>query len=206
MNKAINPMKRIIILSTLFLITGLCKADYTTTKLPELLKSADLIIECRVTKVLTETVDVEISEVLKGDISLKQITVERFKNWTCASRWASYKIGQTELMFLVKSSKSGKWYIIGSGNEGEMPVIDGLLYYKYPYLSIGNSPKEYQLGFSTIHGFRFKLNDVKIAIKEYLNNVATIDRLISDNLAKKYKTDNPFLVMIIKEQNVLKNR
>ena len=198
-------MNKFFILTALIFSFGICKADFDSKTLPELIENSQLIIECKIQDISFDEIRVKIIEVLKGDSSLNVISVSKFKDWTCASRWSAYEIGQTEIIFLKRSLKNNRWFTVGAGNEGEMPIENGFLFYKTVYMKIDNSPEKLKLKAGAIYGYKFNLIASKKAITEYLKNLKEIYILISDNRIDNYKTDNLFLKRIIGELNEIKN-
>ena len=108
-------------------------------------------------------------------------------------------------MFLKKSSKTDKWFSLGAGNEGEMPIEEGMLYYKNLYMRIDNSPQKLTLNDGAIYGYKFGLIESKNAIKEYLKNAKLINELVTSNKADEYETESLFLIRIIGELKEMKN-
>lgn len=176
----------------------LCKADYESLPLTALIIKSELIAECKITAVQETTFDVLITEIIKGNISERKVTISKFVNWTCASRWSTYKVGQVELLFLSKGL-TNSWHTLGAGNEGEMPLQKDTLYYKEIYYRLDSSSKTYPLDDGIVTGYMYLLSDVKAGIKQYLKDELLIDKLIKQKAIRKYKTQNRFLERIIAE-------
>src|SRR5262249_27393629 len=91
-------------------------------KLHELYLRADLCIAGEITRVLDDTIEVQVFEHGFGAPHDPSITVRRFRNWTCASRWSPNEVGQRCLYFLAAPEDGGPWRILSGGGEGEMPL------------------------------------------------------------------------------------
>ncbi|MHC4696399.1 MAG: hypothetical protein ACYTFA_06630 [Planctomycetota bacterium] len=102
----------------------------------ELAGGADLIAVGTITSVSwfsSGVIEVDVSEVLFGDPSLKTIRVQKFRNWTCVTRWTPYAADQKLLLFLTAGDgqwvPKGTWEIMGKGNDtGEIPIIGDHIY------------------------------------------------------------------------------
>jgi len=176
----------------------LCKADYDPLPLTALVTKSELIAECKIISVQETTFDILVIEVIKGKEKETEITVSKFINWTCASRWSTYKVGQTAVLFLYKGALN-TWHTLGAGNEGEMPIQRDTLYYKEIYYRLDSVAKTYILDDGIVTGYKYRLSDVKAAIKQYLKDELLIDKLIKLKTIRKYKTQNKFLERIIAE-------
>jgi len=198
-------MKTFILLILFSLTFSICQADYESTTLPELIEKSDLIVEGKIVKIDKETVELLIIEVIKGDTALKNITVQKFNDWTCASRWTTYQIGQTELVFLLKDQNMNLWHSMGAGNEGEMPIENETLFYKSLYMKIDESPEFLKVNDGEIYGYKFHLQDAKSAIKELRMNIDHINKMIEQNKLAEFKTENQFMRRILDELNEIKN-
>jgi hypothetical protein len=121
-----------------FLISGmLCLAPsaadarYRRLSLPELSLRADLVVAGRITEVRPTTYVFEIETIVAGTSEARSLEIVQFRNWKCARRWTTYAVGQRLLVFLAKkesSPENPRWKVLGSGCEGEMPIIDELVY------------------------------------------------------------------------------
>lgn len=114
---------------------GTCAVKYRHYPLFELVCTADLVVSGRILAVNAPgpsraaqdqpppTFLLEVESVVAGATSAKEIEVRCFEDWTCAARWAPYAIGQREILFLREPPvNSTVCTIIGSGDEGEMPL------------------------------------------------------------------------------------
>lgn len=94
------------------------------------LVGAELIVIGTIAEVQEETITVDVSEHVVGACD-KRIQVARFKDWTCAGRWTKYRAGQKILFFLDKrsgQSDEDAWRILGTADEGEVPIVDDMAY------------------------------------------------------------------------------
>ncbi len=113
---------KIRFVTILFLFfSSICQAKYSPLMLSQLIDDAKLIGNVEIIKIDEKQIIVKFSEFFKGSSKNKILKINKFENWTCATRWAAYKVGQKELIF-VKYSENKELVILGSGNEGEMPI------------------------------------------------------------------------------------
>ena len=144
--------------------------DYDTTELDQLIENAHLIVHGEIIAVDSEFVDVKIHEIVKATFAEQRIRITKFENWTCAWRWSEYTLGQTVLFFLNKSELTGQWHPMGAGNEGEMPIEGGRVFYK----SFGSKPfcenEKHELRDGDIYGCDFDL-------QQAIEGIPTLSRL-----------------------------
>jgi len=113
---------RILIL--LFCITSFSlKADYSPLRLWEMALKADKIVYGEITELRENDYTLKIESSITGDSGT--IIIQRFQDWTCAVRWAPYKVGQKVVVFL--QLYEGKYNIMSGGGEGEMEVSNGMV-------------------------------------------------------------------------------
>jgi len=176
-----------------------CKARYTPISLHELIRNSDLIVEYRIKKVYEYQILVEKIKIIKGEINSDIILVNKFTNWTCASRWSEYKIGQQGLFFLSRDSSSKKWEILGQGNEGDMPIENGYLYYYTIFEIKGFKLELYEVMGESTSALRFEYEECITAINEFFKKSKQFETLIKTNKVSTYKTNNNFLRRILEE-------
>ncbi len=124
------------------------EAKYIPLSHNDLLTRSDLIAWGRIVRVREATFDVKVSAVLFGKYEAKILTIQRFRNWTCARRWAPYATGQQVLVCLQrKTDGAGKivYRIRSGGGEGEMPIVKGQVFSR----GLGRMSQAY-----TVHGGR----------------------------------------------------
>src|ERR1700752_2278014 len=101
---------------------GTSPPKYVALELHELIAYADLCFAGTIVEVDAQTISIEVETVGFGNPE-KRVQVERFRDWTCASRWTPYEIGQRCLYFVAASKgEEAPWHILSGGGEGEMPL------------------------------------------------------------------------------------
>ncbi|ADY51727.1 hypothetical protein Pedsa_1158 [Pseudopedobacter saltans DSM 12145] len=116
---------RSIILILLISLSTKSDADYTPYSLSELIVKADIIAYGTIINLNNETITFKIDKSLTGEKGNLQI--HQFKEWECAARWTKYEIGQHLFLFLKK--KGENIFALGSGNEGELPIVNSSVYF-----------------------------------------------------------------------------
>ena len=195
-------MKKIIVLFSLMTTSIFCKAEYIPIYLYGMIQGADLILHARIIEVLENEIELDIIEKIKGEYSHQKIIIEKFENWSCASRWRTYKVGQEELIFLYEDKKTENWKIIGAGNEGEITIENKKLYYPSPYFSSEYllEEKQYTLKEGKLFAIEFDLKKAIQGIKDYLKNRKRIDKMFSDKSILNFFPENKFYHVIINER------
>jgi hypothetical protein len=195
-------MKYIITLSIFFLCVGYT-IEYNVIHLPYLIKKSKIIAHVKITNLYDTHFEAIVVENIKSAPESDTIKIKYFKNWNCARRWTSYKVGQEQIVFL---NNSYNWTILGWGDEGEMPVFNGEVYYKSPFFVKTDCFKNEQnikLQDSGIYGTKYDLNEVIAGVKIYLNDYVKTDEelniIFQDGAIINYYPDNPFLKRAINE-------
>ncbi|MBD78526.1 MAG: hypothetical protein CL840_06380 [Crocinitomicaceae bacterium] len=187
-------MLRLVLFTVLLGIYTNSNAAYTPYKLYEMIMQADVIVYGTISKVDSETFTL----VIDGDVTAKRsIRVERFQDWTCARRWTEYKVGQRVFLFLKKRKR--KLFIISSGGEGELPIINDSLYIHARSLSRSflkslTGEKSINAEFSTIYlhqlvnnekfyGIKWSLDDFLISV-QYIRYCFDIDEKTKNWITK----------------------
>lgn len=153
-----------LLLALLLLLVSLpAQADYEPTLVSSLVSDATLIIEARIIAVGTHTVTLKPIQVFKGKASAT-IVVDKFKDWTCAFRFASYEVNQQAFYFL-KKNKSTHFYSLGAAAEGEIPLYKGSIYYQSAYLKIDTAPQLFRVYTGKVRGYQYVKQDFIIAIE-----------------------------------------
>ncbi len=199
-------MKTILITLVIALSFTVCKADYYRIYLPKLIEHSELIAHVKITDETSDYFEAEIICEIKGTPDSPRITVKKFNNWACAHRWAAYKTGQEELVFLRKD-KNGEWEIYGAGDEGEMPVENGKIYYEsfirnHPYLE---SAKEHRLSLGNIRAVEFELEESIKGITMYLEKQAELEKMTENKTIIDFYSENIFFQRAIDER-ILRNK
>lgn len=117
-------MRTLFILLLAIFISSASYAKYEPKRLYELAVKADKIVYGEIVSVDSLTFCLDIEGSITWDNGF--LTVYKFRNWTCACRWTEYKVGQRVLLFL--KYYKGKLRVMGSGNEGELPLVDSKVY------------------------------------------------------------------------------
>ncbi|MBW2464027.1 MAG: hypothetical protein JRH11_20430 [Deltaproteobacteria bacterium] len=102
-------------------------ADYSPPALNDLVLGSDVIVAGEVVSLSATSFSLRIDDLITGQITTPEIEVQRFTDWTCAARWAPYRVGQRALLFLRRDA-SGKFQIRSGGGEGEMPIVGDHVY------------------------------------------------------------------------------
>jgi len=196
-------MKRLLLLLIATMYHFSAHADYEPTLLADLIDSADLIMYGEITTAQGKFVTAEPLQILKGSPSVGSITIEKFENWTCASRFAAYKTGQREIFFLKKHKSSKSLSPLGAANEGEMPVVNDKVYYKQQYLALDKSPKQFKVYGGIVNGYTYNKFTFLAAITSYLHNRIVLLTEVAKNQESIDTTSNPVLLRILNEYHGL---
>jgi hypothetical protein len=188
---------RFVLLVFLF-HASICQAKYSSLELAQLLDKAQVIGIGEIIHVGEKHLAVRFSEFLKGKPKVKILIIRKFEDWECASRWMPYKIGQTELFFL-EYSKNRELAILGSGNEGEMPIVNQRLYYKSPNQYMDKHAKAYQLSEGEINGYSFTLAEARAGISTYLSNQKVFHEMAKSKTLRNVLLENRFLSRLVFE-------
>src|SRR5687767_876049 len=73
--------------------------EYTRYKLFQLAVLADVVVSGEIIDVGEKTFEVAVEERIAGEATAARLHVQRFRNWTCAHRWAEYERGQRLVFF-----------------------------------------------------------------------------------------------------------
>ncbi|MFD2717564.1 hypothetical protein ACFST9_02485 [Hymenobacter monticola] len=192
-------MKKLFLILAATLSFFKAQADYDPTLLPTLIDGSDLIIYGEIIGVQKEGIIVNAIEIVKGIAPKGGMIIERFENWTCASRFAPYKTGQKEFFFLKKRRGIAKYFALGAANEGEMPVVSHKVYYKYQYLSIDKNPQLFAVYGGAVRGYVYDKTEFINALKFYLRHSSDIQTNIVHNQARIDTTRNTALLRIFEE-------
>ncbi len=168
-------MKKTLLILLAFFLSIKAEADYFPLRLYDMILNADKICWGSI-----EKLDSTFFYVADNSSSKHQlIKVKRFKNWTCASRYANYKVGQKVILFLQNEKKH--FSIMSAGGEGEIPIINDSVSIKFRCFSFPENwrDKQYQLIKDSISRFHFLLetnfwSKVKITSVELINTISEI--------------------------------
>ncbi len=143
-----------------------CFADYSPPPLFDMVGSSDLVLVGTITKIGEATFVLGVETVVAGKLEAKTIEVTRYVDWTCSTRWTPYAERQRVLLCLT-TTKGKPAKIRSAGGEGEMPVIDSVVYYRgFPIDTIA-AAAPHVIGDKTLHGQQVKLETFVAAIQGY---------------------------------------
>lgn len=160
-------MKPVSLVCALAVLTASpCLADYSPPPLFDMVGSSDLVLVGTVAAVGADRFVLNVETVVAGELKAKTIAVRRFVDWTCAQRWAPYEEKQRVLLCLT-AAKGELATIRSAGGEGEMPVVDGVVYYRgYPVTTV-RPASPHVVGEKTLHSQQLGLEDFVAAIQGY---------------------------------------
>ena len=138
-------------------------------------------------------------ETVKGANPKGSIVIDKFKNWTCANRFAPYRIGQKLFFFLKKKKSVIQYFALGAANEGEVPVANQKVYYQNQYLSIDKNPELFKIYGGVLRGYVYDKSEFVEAVKFYIRYRSDIRTNIIHNQARIDTTRNVALPRIFAE-------
>jgi hypothetical protein len=182
---------------------GRAHADYEPLRLPTLIGESELIVLGTITEVRPETFVLADYDVVSGPHGEGPLEVRRFVDWSGASRWTAYHVGQTLLVFLSAPAAAGEvgehqpWQIGGIGGEGEMPVENGSVYVQGPVLHRSGTEKFIVDG-EAFYGHRFGVETFvsavvgfkrcfRVARADVATNARTFSQLCDDEALDHYR-------------------
>jgi hypothetical protein len=191
-------MKNIYLICFFLIFTSISYAKYDPLLVSQLIDKSTIIGVGEIKSIENRNVLVLFSDVIKGKLTNRTLKIEKFENWTCASRWTNYKKGQ-KIMFFLTMSKEGIYKILGSGNEGELPIAKEKIYYKSLYGGLDETSTKFVVYGSDLYGYSFNFLDVKNGILEYISNRLTYHKIAKQKNNEKQKIKNPFLKKLVSE-------
>jgi hypothetical protein len=190
-------MKKATIILLLVFFNNICQAKYRPLILSELIDNAEFIGKGTIINVEKNNIIVQFSMFHKGNSKYKIFRIQKFKDWTCASRWAEYRIGQEEVFFFSRN-QNRKMVILGAGNEGEMPIYKNNVIYKNT-IPFDKTTKNYTIGKNEINGYSFSLDEFKSGIEAYLSNKNYYQNWNKKKSKMTKKLNNTFLEKLVFE-------
>ena len=180
-------------------------ADYDPTPLPQLIIESDIILEGEIISQDSLTFTLEIINWIKGDSTLKKISIEKFENWTCANRITEYEIGQKEIVFLLQHKKTKKWITMGAGNEGELLIQNDSITYEDIYWDSESGCSKLDYFGQEVCGWRYSLKDFKAGIEFYISEFPKLksESKTENKIANRLKGNEPYKRMIYETFNYL---
>ncbi len=137
---------------------------YRPLELDDLLRKSDLVLHGAILSLQADTFELKVAEVFAGQYKPQTITVRRFHDWTCASRWAPYAKDQKVLLCLKKITEPStgvvSYRIRSAGGEGEMPILAKEVFIHAPH-SLKVQNQNYSVYKGTIRACRVPLKDIK---------------------------------------------
>jgi hypothetical protein len=104
------------------LLTQFAAAKYAPMSAPTMIREADVVVTGEIVALDDTTFTVRVGESLAGPAPGESLTVRRFEDWTCASRWLPYAVGQEVVLLLVEDADGLR--ILSAGGEGELRIMD----------------------------------------------------------------------------------
>jgi hypothetical protein len=190
-------MKNKVIIFLLLIFTSVCNAKYSPLLISQLIDNSKVIGIGEIKNVEGKQISVLFVELIKGKLANRTVKINQFENWTCASRWTNYKKGQKIIFFL--SAENGVYKILGSGNEGELPIQGKKTYYKSLYEGLDKDSNKYIVYGAELYGYVYNMLDVKNGILEYISNKLSFHKIAKQKNTKKAKIENPFLKRLVSE-------
>ncbi len=144
-------------------------AKYRPYAFFEMLLLAESIVAGTILKVHRKHIVFAVQETFLGPTTSRDtIKIQKFRNWTCASRWAPYHQGQTLVMVTRKDSESGMLKAIGSGNEGELPWVGAKVYARHlDHFNVANADVEHRIFGRDFYGTEVPEADLFAALRGY---------------------------------------
>ena len=105
-------------------------AKYTPPDFYDLAGGSDAVVVGEIVKVDAQTFSLRSEDVLAGSVSETDLVIVRFKDWTCASRWKPYAVGQREVAFLYElppdnaRQTRARYGLRSAGDEAEWEIRD----------------------------------------------------------------------------------
>lgn len=185
----------------IFCSTKFARADYEAFKLTDMYEKSDVIVRAKIIGINDHSINCKVIKTFKG-ADYATIDIEKFKDWTCAQRYEKYAPGQEAIFFLKKSNKTNKFYVLSAGNEGELPIIDNIVYYQADSYGLGNEIIKQSVLKDTIHwqGRAFEYKNVDSVLSNYDNINFSIESKIDDSTIWSFKTQNTFLQILVEEK------
>lgn len=154
-------------------------------ELYELNSMADLVLRGTVTSIKGKNFSIKVEEVVAGEFSEDEISVEKAKNTPTAKRWGKYVTDEAVLLFLVKDGEN--WKVLGESGEGEKLVVGTEAFLDSRGGGIKNKFSYHQINPTVnIYAEKVDLNGLCQALKDTKNcfNIVLVE--------EKDRTGNPF--------------
>ena len=168
------------------------KADFDSIALHEMIIKSDKIIYGEIADMDSTHFTLNISGSVTGEIGKAKI--RKFRNWTCATRWTKYELGQRLLLFLGENN--GELFSMGAANEGELPLDNNSVFINalsmmyvngdqndYMNTEFTFDSKEYELYGADYFGTKINLNS-------FLRTVAYVRKCFNFEYGKYYQVSS----------------
>ncbi|MES2591827.1 MAG: hypothetical protein V4608_08080 [Bacteroidota bacterium] len=86
-----------------------------------MIEKSKIIVYAKIISVDKEAFKIVTIKKIKSTHKSDTLLLQKFEDWTCASRYAHYEVGQ-EAIFFIELNKKNEFHTIGAGNEGELVV------------------------------------------------------------------------------------
>jgi len=100
--------------------------SYYPTPFPLQVEYADCIVAGEITSLSDTTYELTVERWARKPESAPErvLTVKRFHNWLCASRWTEYAVGQRVFLFATWDEEEELAEVMSAGNEGEHLLVE----------------------------------------------------------------------------------
>jgi hypothetical protein len=193
-----KDMKNINLICFFLIFTSISYAKYDPLLVSRLIDKSEIIGIGEIKSIENNNVLVIFSDVIKGKLANRTLKIVQFNDWTCADRWTKYKKEQ-KIMFFLTISKEGNYVILGSGDEGELPIVNEKIFYKSLYGGLDKNATKFIVYGADLYGYSFNVLDVKNGIIEYISNRLTYHKIAKQKNNEKAKIKNPFLKKLVLE-------
>ncbi len=202
-------MKKCFLIVLLFLVANVSLASYTTMYYPTLIENAKIIAYGKIISVEKSIFKIIVLGNIKNAKRSDTLSIQKFQNWTCASRYKNYEIGQ-EGIYFIDVSPNKELIIMGAGNEGEIITrkdtcfIHGYGQTRLPKKKFGSISQYTEY-------IPLTLSTVKEGIKLYMGNFEPLNYMPantqSGTIAYKYEPlntrSNDFYILLLEQKKKL---
>jgi hypothetical protein len=141
----------------------------------DLIEKSDYIVFGEIFQIGTLNIKIIIHDKIKGELRADTIQVRKFNNWSHASEYEKYEIGQKLIFFLWLNSENIIYGMGGGGNVDEIQVINDTAYIEnFMHQEIGGQKIPDLHPYAKYHIFEFQV--VMDGLKTYVDNLELIER------------------------------
>ncbi|MBW4362821.1 hypothetical protein [Flavobacterium taihuense] len=193
-----QQMKHTIIFLLIIFSTLKVEAKKIVSPIEIISGMADIIVIGEIDIVKDNSYTFKISETIKGQV-YKTISVRKFKEWTCDTRFGKVKKGQRLCLFLKKGSTN--WTII-NGSTGELLILNN-------YITLGGDEEYIHVDYK-FTPYRLSVQEFKNGIREFskcyrfigeydfMDKKAHFEQICDDKQISKFKSINKFSAWLYK--------